>query len=219
VAKAPDNPKIYHIVHLDRLSSIISKGYLYSDKLVQDKELDGTNIGMTNIKARRMTNQLVSHSSLCVGECVPFYFCPRSVMLYMIHCRNEELSYQDGQENIIHLESDVRSAISWAESKELRWAFTLSNAGSRYFEDRDDLKQLHEINWEAVNTDQWGGRGVDPALKEGKQAEFLVEKKFPWNLFSRIGIVRSDRLHTKISTLLSGAEHKPTVTFQPGWYY
>ena len=56
-----------------------------------------------------------SHPSLCVGDCVPFYFCPRSVMLYVISMRNHaELSYQGGQEPIVHLEADLYDVVAWA---------------------------------------------------------------------------------------------------------
>jgi len=81
MSNVPEKPKIYHIVHFDRLASIIDTGYLFSDKRVQDEQCPGTNIGMSHIKERRMRNQIKSHSPLRVGECVPFYFCPRSVML------------------------------------------------------------------------------------------------------------------------------------------
>jgi hypothetical protein len=45
----------------------------------------GTTIGMDSIKQRRLTKSLNSHPDLRVGDCVPFYFCPRSVMLYNIY--------------------------------------------------------------------------------------------------------------------------------------
>ena len=137
----------------------------------------------------------------------------------MIHCGNPELSYQDGQNKIVHLEADLFESVAWANSQNLKWAFTLSNAGSSYFEDRADLKQLVEINWAAVKTDQWGGPGINPSVKEGKQAEFLVEEKFPWKLFSQIGIMKDQRLHQMIMRMLNGAQHRPSVTYQPAWYY
>ena len=77
----PPQPKIYHIVHLDRLKSIIADNYLWCDAEILKRQLPGTTIGMNNIKQRRLTTHLRSHSDLCVGDCVPFYFCPRSVML------------------------------------------------------------------------------------------------------------------------------------------
>ena len=93
----PTEPKIYHIVHVDRLPSIISDGCLWSDAEARKRRIGGTTIGMGNIKQRRINIQLTSHSGLRVGDCVPFYFCPRSVMLYVIHMSNHpELVYRGG---------------------------------------------------------------------------------------------------------------------------
>lgn len=94
----PVRPKIYHIVHVDRLSSIIADGLLWSDAALEALKRPGTVIGMSAIKARRLKElQLSSHPGLFVGPCVPFYFCPRSIMLYLIHRANhEDLSYRGG---------------------------------------------------------------------------------------------------------------------------
>jgi hypothetical protein len=76
------NLKIYHIVHIDKLQSIINSGGLLSDSEVIREGLNGTNIGMNSIKQRRLTElRLDTYPDLFVGQCVPFYFCPRSVML------------------------------------------------------------------------------------------------------------------------------------------
>ena len=115
---------------------------------------NGATIGMSDIKTLRL-NQLTlqSHADLHVGECVPFYFCTRSIMLYLIYRGNDpQLNYRGGQEPIIHLECDLNASVAWAQANSRSWAFTLSNAGSVYFEDRDDLALLHEINWNAVAT-------------------------------------------------------------------
>ena len=85
----PANPKIYHIVHVDRLPSIISDGFLWCDaeiveRLPANPRL-GTMIGVHGVKQRRLNDlMLTSYSELYVGQCVPFYLCPRSVMLYVI---------------------------------------------------------------------------------------------------------------------------------------
>lgn len=109
---APQHPKIYHIVHVDRLASIIADGHLWSDVIMAAKPNTGTMIGMSGIKARRMHElSLASHPGLRVGACVPFYFCPRSLMLFLIDRRNPELAYQGGQNPIVHLESDLLTAV------------------------------------------------------------------------------------------------------------
>ncbi len=96
--KVPANPKIYHIVHLDRLTSIISEGRLWCDAEVIQRTDIGTTIGMSSIKGRRLTElRLTSHPGLFVGQCVPFYFCPRSIMLYVIYRANHpDLDYRGG---------------------------------------------------------------------------------------------------------------------------
>lgn len=217
---APPNPKIYHILHVDRIPSVLNDGVLWSDAEAQRRNCGGTTIGMNEIKRRRLEeNRLANHPDLAVGACVPFYFCPRSIMLYLIYQANHpELTYRGGQGPIIHLEADLHTAIAWAEANRRRWAFTLSNAGSRYFEDRADLAHLGEVNWPAVATNRWSGQGVDPAIKEGKQAEFLVEERFPWSLVERIGVM-SQGAYQRVSGLLSGQAHHPRLEILRNWYY
>ena len=68
---------------------------------------------MGGIKQRRLTTPLTSHPTLTVGQCVPFYFCPRSIMLYLIYQGNHpELTYREGQGPIIHLECDLHASIA-----------------------------------------------------------------------------------------------------------
>ena len=92
----PDEPKIYHIVHVDRLASIVADGRLRCDAEIARTGAPGTTIGMNDIKRRRLTKTLNSHPGLYVGDCVPFYFCPRSIMLYVIYMGNHPESDRAG---------------------------------------------------------------------------------------------------------------------------
>lgn len=216
----PTQPKIYHIVHVDRLSSIIADGYLWCDAEVVRRTPAGTTIGMNNIKQRRLNElTLTSYPDLRVGDCVPFYFCPRSIMLYLIHRgNNPNLTYRGGQEPIVHLQADLHHCVDWAGQDNKRWAFTLSNAGAYYFEDRCNLAQLSEINWQAVRTNRWSGSGISSSIKEGKQAEFLLEHCFPWHLIERVG-VHSEVVYKKIASILAIGGHQPHVEIKTDWYY
>lgn len=209
--------KIYHIVHVDRLSSILTDECLWSDAVISQRTNNGSMIGLSNIKQRRLHKALNNYPDLHVGDCVPFYFCPRSVMLYLIHRGNTELEYQGGQEPIIHLQADFNQVITWANSQNppIRWVFTSSNAGSNYFEDFNDLNLLNnEINWSAVNANYW----QDQNIKEGKQAEFLIENKFPWHLIEHIG-VHSIHYAQEVMNMIQGQQHRPQVTIEHTWYY
>ena len=211
--RVPPHPRIYHIVHVDRLKSIIVDNYLWCDSEVLKRQPLGTAIGMNNIKKRRLTTHLSSYPDLRVGDCVPFYFCPRSVMLYVIYLMNHpKLTYRGGQGPIVHLEADLYQTVAWAKKHGKRWAFTLSNAGAYYFEDRCDLTQLGEIDWNAVQATGWR------QCKEGKQAEFLIEQQFPWALISRIGVL-SQQVYQQVMVALGTAAYKPPVEIKPDWYY
>ena len=209
----PAKPAIYHIVHVDRLASVAADGRLWCDAEAARRRLPGTAIGMSEIKAQRRERALNSRPGLRVGDCVPFYSCPRSVMLYLIHMANRpKLAYRGGQNPIVHLEADLRETVAWADGKRRRWAFTLSNAGSTYFKDRHDLAQLDEIDWDAVRERNWHD------CKEGKQAEFLVEQSFPWKLVRRVG-VRSRGTWRRASATACAGGHRPPVEIIRGWYY
>jgi hypothetical protein len=217
---APDNPKIYHIIHVDRLASVLADGRLLSDAAMVNRPGTGSVIGMNRIKSRRLNElRLTSHPGLFVGNCVPFYFCPRSVMLYLIWRANDpDLTYRGGEGPIIHLEADLRLSVHWAEGAGRRWAFTLSNAGAYYFEDRASMHSLHEIDWDAVTATNWSGRGIPTSMKHGKQAEFLVEDYFPWHLVDRIG-VRTRDMAQRVSAAVAGDAHRPTIEIRNDWYY
>lgn len=216
--QVPERVLIYHIVHVDKLASIVADGYLWSDARTREIGSPGTVVGMQAIKNDRLRKPLTTHPDLAVGQCVPFYFCPRSIMLYLLHKGNHpSVTYKGGQRPIVHLVSEVHRAAGWADAEKLRWAFTLSNASAAYTEDRSDLQALVDVNWTAVRARQWGGN-ADPAIKEGKQAEFLVEDRFAWSQIIGIGVMVK-QVGDQVTRIIAGSDHRPTVKVKADWYY
>ena len=210
----PDQIKIYHIIHISKLSAILAENHLISDFEIRKHNLIGETIGMKEIKRRRLEElTLASHPDLHVGECVPFYFCPRSIMLYMFYMQNHpDIEYRGGQEPILHLAADLRFTVEWAEQAGLRWAFTNSNAGSRYFDDYAKLSDLDKIDWNAVQSSDWRN------CKEQKQAEFLIESRFPWKLIECIGVYSYEWVE-KTNKILASSSYQPPVKQKRDWYY
>lgn len=173
-------------------------------------------IGMTEIKRRRLEELDVDcHPGTKVGEYVPFYFCPRSIMLYLLHAGNHpDLSYRGGQRPILHLESDLKKVVKWATTAGQRWAFSTGNAGARYARFLKDLGQIEKLNWEAIAANKWR----DPDLKEGKQAEFLIERFFPWECIDTIGVINTEMVR-QVTEMTVAANHRPAVLVHRDWYY
>ena len=94
----PARPKIFHITHVDNLPGILADGGLLPDAALISRNANVAGIGMSSIKQRRLTLPVVCHPGDYVGDYVPFYFCPRSIMLFLIHCKNHpDLTYRGGQ--------------------------------------------------------------------------------------------------------------------------
>jgi hypothetical protein len=216
VTTPPDRRKIYHITHVDNLPQIVADGALLSDRAIFEHGGPPQAIGMSSIKRRRVEElEVPCHPGTKVGDYVPFYFCPRSVMLYVIHCANHpELAYRGGQEPILHLVADLHEVIDWAEQSRRRWAFSLSNAGARYADFRARIGDLDQVDWTAVEARDFRDAGV----KEGKQAEFLLYGGFPFDRVERIG-VRSKAIEARAVMALSGASHRPLIEVRPEWYF
>jgi hypothetical protein len=59
--------------------------------------------------------------------------------------------------------------------------------GAHYTQFFNDLSQFDNyVKWDAVTAAYWS----DPAIKEKKQAEFLVFGSFPWSSVLAIGVIR-----------------------------
>lgn len=214
MTQPPDAPKIYHIVHVGKLGPIATSGLL-SDAAIRNASAAGTVIGMNSIKNRRLGLPVSCHPGTHVGDYVPFYFCSRSIMLYVIYAANHpELEYRGGQGPIVHLEADLHETIGWADVQLRRWAFTPANAGAYYTPFHADIDALDQLNWPAIAERDF--RSAD--VKEAKQSEFLVHGQFAWELVRRIG-VRDKAIAARVHQAIQHARHRPPIEIRPSWYY
>jgi hypothetical protein len=216
MASMPFSPKIYHITHLENLGSITATLGLVSDANRIANALRCSLVGMSTIKQRRLEEIQVScHPDTTVGQYVPFYFCPRSIMLYLLHMGNHpDVSYRDGQKPIIHLQADFNTVVSWANINKVRWAFTDRNAGAYLTTFYSNPKDLGQVNWSAVQATDFR----DSKIKEGKQAEFLMFDVFPWTLIEKIGTI-DNTISTQVTKVLEGIGHQPIIAVEPSWYF
>ena len=211
----PPVPKVYHITHVDDLPSIAGDGEIWSDAIMASRGGPPVMIGMSEIKKRRLTLPVPCHPGTCVGDYVPFNFCPRSVMLYVIHKGNNPgLAYKDGQGKIVHLEADLHSVVTWARRVNRPWAFSLSNASAYYTQFDCNVERLDRLDWAAIANRDFR----DPDVQEAKQAEFLVYGSFPWSLVTRVGVY-SREVQTAAYRAIQSGSHRPAIEVMPNWYY
>lgn len=203
------NHAIYHITHADNFEGIIREGRLWCDAQRMARNLGNTNIGYSHIKARRMRHPVTVSAGGALGDYVPFNFCPRSVMLYVVSQGHE--NYQEGQHPIVHLVSSIDAIQATGRP----WFFTDRHADLGYANQYDALEKLGEVDWAVMPVRQWGG---DTELKEKRQAEFLVHDWCPWSAVEMIGVMDQE-IAARVQAMLAGAAHRPRVEVHRDWYY
>jgi len=204
---------LFHITHLNNLVSIMEDGGLLCDSLLGEIKKSPFNIAFGHIKNRRARKAVSVASKGTLADYVPFYFAPRSPMLYTIH-KGNVAKYQGGQETILHLVITIEEIV---QSK-IPYTFTDGHAVmeiSRFF---DDLKYLDQVDWEVMQSRYWSDTRDDNDRRRRRQAEFLVYQFVPWNKIIEIGVM-SHPMKAEVSKLISNQKHQPVVNLHPEWYY
>ena len=149
-----------------------------------------------------------------MGDYVPFYFAPRSPMLYTIHRRNTV--FQGGQEPVVHLVSSVEAVA--ARIPPLAWMFTDGHAVIDLSEYYDNISDLGNVDWAIMTARYWHDTLEDGDRLRRRQAEFLVHQFFPWELISEVAVIDT-KVESRVNQMLRGAAHVPNVVVRRDWYY
>ncbi len=165
----PDQILIYHITDVRNLPGILAGGGLRSDAAMAQS--NPAVIGYGHIKQRRMTEIRVDCcGNRFVGEFVPFYFCPRSPMLFSVD-RGNTGRPSGCQRTIVHLVSTL--AVGMGQNRP--WAISDGNAGAFHTAFSSELAALAGLDWAAIRATQWQGK------THQKSAEFLLADFFDWS--------------------------------------
>jgi hypothetical protein len=199
--------KVSHITHIDNLVSILDQGCLWSDNKRIELGLANQNIGYNHIKARRLVRTVNVAAGGTIGQYVPFNFCPRSVMLFVIHRGHDD--FQGGQDRVLHLISNIDTIRLTNE----HCFFTDIHADLDYAEQIDDFSRIDELDINRIIKERYWSD-----FKEEKQAEFLAFDSVQWQTIQQIG-VKTQAIADEVTALLLTTQHKPYVIVKPEWYY
>lgn len=202
---------VYHLTHLDHLGSILDRGIL-SDRLSSD--LATALIGHAHIKERRFRCEVPVGPQGVVADYVPFYFAPRSPMLYAISGGQVD-TYSGSQDELVYL---VTSTERIAAS-DRQYVFTDRNAVLTLAQFSDNLADYDElVDWSLMNQTYWQNTPSEPDRKERRMAEFLVHEVVPRELLLGIA-VRNEIRQAQVRELLSSKGSDLAVEVRAGWYF
>jgi len=208
MAKNLTTISIYHITQIANLQAILQMNRLLSDAAMIRQNHNTSPIGDTEIKRRRLHDiQIDCPPYKNVGEFVPFYYCPRSPMLYRINKGGTGLN-PGCQKDIVHLVSNVQLATNCGQP----WVIADGNAGAYHTSFTDQLAGLHSLNWAAINSRYWS------QVMHQKQAEFLVLDYYAWTNITSIGCYDNPAAQ-KVGAIVRTSAHQPSINKMPGWYF
>lgn len=207
-----DQPKtrIYRLTHYRNLPFIFRNGLHCPNCIV--KHPDFVNIGFQTLIDSRGTTPVKVEPGGVLNDYVPFYFCPRSPMLFMIH-KGRVLEYKGTQQELVYLVSNVEAV----DAAGIPYVFTDRHAKLSYAQHYNNCNQLDNLDWDAIKNEHWGQQ-YGETIKEKKQAEFLVHQTLPFSLVKGI-VCHNDDVYRAINQMMNDTGTSLPVVCKPQFYY
>jgi hypothetical protein len=159
-----------------------------------------------------------------IHDYVPFYFAPRSPMLFTINKGNVE-GCPRRQQDILHLMTTVEAVVE----NNLPYVFYDYNATLSIATCYNNVKDLNKINWDLIHESPrldgyckyWHNVMDNPRYvlrQETRQAEFLVHQSIPLKLMAVVGAYDQQKA-TEARQILDDAGVELPVEAKPEWYF
>ena len=143
-------------------------GELQCDRGCNASGIEPVSIAYQDLKAKRSEWPVRVARGGTLADYVPFYFAPRSPMLYAI-AGGWVAGYSGGQVEVAHM---VFTANELARADE--FVITDGHAATSLSEQFDDFARLDEVDWGIMRDKYWRDTDDDGDRKRRRQAEFLV---------------------------------------------
>lgn len=199
---------IYHITAIENLPKIVEDGGLHCKSgLVTTAYKD---IAHANIQGRRSSTAVPCGKKGSLHDYVPFYFAPRSPMLYVISTGS---NYTNGQDGIVYLISTAQAV----RKAGLDFVFTDGHGTMKLTQFFTSLSHLDKIDWQVMAARYWRDTQEDGDRCRRRQAEFLVHDFFPLSFVQKLAVLRPKQV-AKVRTIV-GTECPSEIVAAPEYYY
>ena len=210
----PIPTSLYHITHVNNLSGILTAQGLYCKASLRE-DRQQVDVSHYDLQERRRRRAVTCGPGGNLHDYVPFYFAPRSPMLYALY-RNNVKGYQEGQTPIVYLVSSVQRIVQVGS------AFVFSDghpimALSQFY---TSLENLERLDWKVMVSPYWNDTAEFPNRKQLRQAEFLIHRFVPWVCIESLA-VRTHTMQEQVQSIIDAAPshlHKPVHLAQE-WYF
>lgn len=163
----------YRITHIQNLPHILEKGIVAKNH--PDASADYLQIGNPEIIDVRSTAPVKLEGYGNIGDYVPFYFTPKSMMLYNIITgfRAPLVPKRNRAEILV-----IRCLVDTLATEDT-WFFTDGQGNDAVTNHFNDLVELGQLDWAAIQNSNFSKTDGDFDRARRYQAEFLVYQQVP----------------------------------------
>lgn len=206
----PEKALIWRIVHRDNLPWILDNGLHCGNSGI--RSANWVDIGNPELIDKRANHPVLIPPAGVLGDYVPFYFTPFSVMMKNIHSGRGVL--QRANEEIVILVSSIPQL----QARGLDFLFTDSHAYYQWANFYHDVADLDKIDWPILQARDFARAPNDPAKFERYQAEALIHQSCP--ISGLLGIVcYTDLVKNQIEQLVLDRGLDLSVHARTEWYF
>ena len=184
-----------------------------------------SSIANEEVQDRRARIAVPIHPGGPLHDYVPFYFAPRSPMLFCNH--KGSIQNAKSQSEIIYLVTTAQNIAASGRP----FVFYDRHAVVGYAQAYNRLEDLKEIDWRVFfeppligdYSQYWQNRNDERfphwmIRKEVRQAEFLVHQRLPWSCIRMIGTYNL-RIKARVEDILKLHGIPCTVETRNDWYF
>lgn len=218
VARVEPRALLYHFTHVDNLSAILDSKRLVADGVTRESGLV-TDVGDRDVKASQRARAVPIPPGGVVADYVPFYFAPRSPMMFRIACDHRDAvpgRYPGGDDPLVYLMTSVDLLGPLGAA----WIATDGNAASSVTEFTSNPTALRDlIDWPLMEATCWHNTPEDLDRQRRRMAELLVHREFPVELITGIATRTPSRERDVRRVLAGHGLGNLYVGVRPAWYY
>jgi hypothetical protein len=171
-------------------------------------------IGNLDVKDRRRVRQVPVPPFGVTADYVPFYFAPRSPMMYAIHM-GKVAQYSGGTDPLLYLVTTPRDVAAAGGA----YVITDGNCASAITEFSADLTDLEElVDWSIMKEKYWRNTDEDGDRRRRRMAEFLVQWQLPSSAIRLIATRSAARL-LEVDEIVEASGLEIPTACRPDWYY
>jgi len=202
----------YRITHIDNIPLILANGIV--NKHHPDANSKYINIGNPEIIDVRSETLVKIEGYGMIGDYVPFYFTPKSIMLYNIitgYWHPKVLKRNRSEIVVIRCFIEKLAQLP-------KWFFTNGQGNDMVSKHYNDLSKIDVVDWDIIHHSDFSKNDGDYDRPRRYQAEFLVYEKVPLDAIESLNVY-NQQAADYVNNILSKTGVELAVNIVPQYFF